>query len=130
MVTLFNKKVVSALLMIGFNKNLFIPWAVSDKKFNKYNFNDFLYWQTFQYAILHGYQQIDLGRSQKDSSILHFKNQWNSKTIQLYYYKLSKKCKKFISLKKSNLKYLSKIYRLLPLSVTKYLGPKLRKYLP
>jgi len=126
----YNNKVVAAALIIKFQEKLFIPWAASDYRLKNYNFNDYLYWQILSYACQNKISSVNLGRSQNDSSVLRFKNQWDSVNYQLYYYLISPSTKKIISPQQSKLKYLALIYQHLPYTLTKYLGPSLRKYLP
>ncbi|MFA5124374.1 MAG: GNAT family N-acetyltransferase [Patescibacteria group bacterium] len=126
----YNNQTVAAALTFIHKNILHIPWAASDRKFKSLNFNDYLYWRMISESCDRGLDGVDLGRSQVDSPVAKFKNQWDCRDTVLQYYLISSKRKNNKAPQKSGLRYLAKIYRLLPLNITALIGPRLRKYLP
>ena len=123
---------VASGFLIGFKKRLEIPWASSLKEYNKLSPNMLLYWSVLKFAIENGYKQFDFGRSSIESGTYRFKEQWGAKPIQLYWYYWLSNGGKLPELNPHNPKYQTaiNIWKRLPLSVTKIIGPRIVKNLP
>lgn len=126
----YNNQIATVALTFTYKDTLYIPWAASDRKLRSFNFNDYLYWQMISESCRFGLKKIDLGRSQINSTVAKFKEQWDCRDTALPYYLISSEKKTIKTPQKSQLRHLAKIYRLLPLRLTALIGPKLRKYLP
>ncbi|MBI5180224.1 MAG: FemAB family PEP-CTERM system-associated protein, partial [Nitrospirae bacterium] len=123
---------VASGFLIGFKKKIEIPWASSLKEYNKLSPNMLLYWSVLKFAIENGYKQFDFGRSSVDSGTYKFKEQWGAKPTQLYWYYWLSNGGKLPELNPHNPKYkvAIDIWKRLPLSVTKIIGPRIVKNLP
>jgi serine/alanine adding enzyme len=122
---------VSGMLTFRFKESLSDPWASSRRKYFNLYPNYLLYSEALTYAISLQTSCFDMGRSQPDTGTFRFKSKWGAQTKQLYYIELidSEKGVSWES-KKSLLKIISRAYKYLPLSFSRIIGPKLRKYLP
>lgn len=98
----------------------------------KLKINYFLYWEMIKNACLHGYSQFHLGRSTKDSGAHQFKEKWLAEPKQLYWEYYLNGSKKMPQLNVDNPKYQLpiKIWRKLPLPITRMIGPVLASGLP
>jgi FemAB-related protein (PEP-CTERM system-associated) len=123
---------VASGFLIGFKKRLEIPWASSLKEYNRFSPNMLLYWSVLKFAIENGYKQFDFGRSSIDSGTYKFKEQWGAKPMQLYWRYWLSNGGKLPELNPHNPKYQTaiNIWKRLPLSVTKIIGPRIVKNLP
>jgi FemAB-related protein (PEP-CTERM system-associated) len=127
-----NNMPVGAGFLISHNGTMEIPWASTNRKFNRFGINMYLYWNILKTAIQQGAHQFDFGRSSKDAGTLKFKKQWGAQPKQLYWYYQLKKGHAIPQLNHNNkkLKLLIEIWKKLPLSFTNRIGPLIVKNLP
>lgn len=123
---------VAAAFLIGYNDTLEIPWASTIKDVNHLSMNMLLYWEVLAFAIENKYQYFDFGRSSKESGTFRFKQQWGAKPKQLFWHYWLRNNSEMPSLNPNNPKYnlLINLWKKLPVSVTKYIGPGIVKNLP
>jgi FemAB-related protein (PEP-CTERM system-associated) len=115
------------------NKNMIeIPWASSIRKFNNLSPNMLLYWNCLEFACNKGYSVFDFGRSTPEGSTYRFKEQWGAKPVQLNWHYWLKNGKSIPDISPSNPRYelAIKVWKKLPLPVTRVLGPRIVKNLP
>ena len=127
-----DRKPASCAFLIGFKDMLEIPWASTLRKFNKLNANMLLYRQVLGFAINQGYQYFDFGRSSKDSGTFKFKKQWGATPLQHYWHYWLPGGQDLPQLNPNSPKYQAaiKIWKRLPVWLTRLIGPKLVKNLP
>jgi serine/alanine adding enzyme len=122
--------VVGGLVAVGFKDSLVVPWASCRKEFFPLDPNALLYWKTLEMACAQGFRRFDFGRSSRNSGTYHFKSHWGAGEEQLYWY----------TIPSSGLggddrtlgrgaALLARSWRHLPLTLTRNLGPHIRKYL-
>jgi len=123
---------VAAGFLYGFRSSLEIPWAASDKRFNKLAPNMLLYGSVLEYACQQGFQIFDFGRSTPDSGTYRFKAQWGAQPKQLHWYYWMKDGHPVPQLNPQNPKYALaiRLWQKLPLMVANVLGPHIVKHLP
>lgn len=123
---------VAAGFLYGFRSSLEIPWAASDKRFNKLSPNMLLYGKVLEYACEQGFQLFDFGRSSPDSGTYRFKEQWGAQPHQLYWYYWMKDGRDVPQLNPQNPKYALaiRLWQTLPVAVANFLGPHIVKHLP
>lgn len=123
---------VAAGFLYGFRSSLEIPWAASDKRFNKLAPNMMLYGTVLEYACQQGFQVFDFGRSSPDSGTYRFKEQWGAQPHQLYWYYWMGSGLQVPQLNPQNPKYALAIraWQQLPLAIANLLGPYIVKHLP
>ncbi|GAB6098072.1 FemAB family PEP-CTERM system-associated protein [Desulfatiferula olefinivorans] len=123
---------VASSIVLGHNKTLHNPWASSLRKFSKLSPNMLLYWEMLEYACENHYERFDFGRSTKGEGTYKFKKQWGAESVQLYWNCISSKEMPFGS-QTSERSYFQNLainyWKKLPVSISSYLGPKLRKYI-
>lgn len=125
-------KPVSAGFLVGHNGVLEIPWASTLKQANLKNANMWLYKNVLDYAIKQGYSLFDFGRSTKDSGTYQFKKQWGAMPVPHYWYYATTGGKHGGNLNPDNPKFklAIRLWRCLPVWLTKLIGPPIVKYLP
>lgn len=123
-----NKVPVACSFVGGFNDVLINPWASFKRTYQKMSPNMLLYWEMLNYAVINGYVYFDFGRSTPDEGTYKFKEQWGSQPQKLYWYKYGKNesALEADSGKKENF---VKLWRKIPLSITKILGPLVRRHI-
>ncbi len=123
---------VAAGFLFGFRSSLEIPWAASDKRFNKLAPNMLLYGTVLEYACQQGFQVFDFGRSTPDSGTYRFKAQWGAQPKQLHWYYWMRDENPVPQLNPQNPKYALaiRLWQKLPVAVANILGPHIVKHLP
>jgi len=126
-----NKVVGAGIVLFNGNKAC-IPWASTNSDFNRLAPNMLLYWTLLKYVNDRGCQEFDFGRSTIGEGTFKFKAQWGAKPELLNWQKYNG-LGQLIDEKTgevSNLRLLvEKTWRKLPVSISEYIGPKIRKYI-
>ena len=130
-ISLGNKPVAAAFL-IGYGETLEIPWASTVRAVNHLSINMLMYWEILGFAIENNYSFFDFGRSSKKAGTYQFKKQWGARPIQSYWHYWLSTGKTMPSLNPNNPKYrlAIEVWKRLPISVTKLVGPMIVKNLP
>ena len=126
-----DKTPVAASLITGFNKTLFNPWASSLRKYARLSPNMLLYLRMLEYACDHGYTFFDFGRSSPGEGTYKFKEQWGAMPIPLnwHYVAMHNKPISQEGEDKNRFEKAIRYWRKLPVPVTRFIGPGIRKYI-
>ena len=125
------KSPLASSLIAGFKSTLENPWASSLRQFARLSPNMLLYWTMLEYACNNGYRQFDFGRSSPDEGTYKFKEQWGAKPAPLYwqYISLNGKTSGNSISDDTRFQLASEIWKRLPVSLTKVIGPTIRKHI-
>ncbi len=123
--------VVGGLIALAFKDTLAVPWASSLREYFSLCPNMLLYWETIRSACTEGFQRFDFGRSSRNSGTYNFKRQWGALEKPLYWYTIPIHSNHVSRLSPVNGQgaLLVRLWQHVPLSVTRWLGPHIRKYL-
>ncbi len=118
-------------IAIGFKSVLENPWASSLRQYSHLSPNMLLYWTMLEYACEKGYHQFDFGRSTPDEGTYKFKAQWGAKPEPLNWVNISLNGggRKNSIAEDSKFRMASEIWKRLPVSVTRVVGPRIRKHI-
>lgn len=124
-------KPVASSLVVGFNKVLRNPWASSLKKYASLSPNMFLYFRMLEYACDRTYHIFDFGRSSPEDGTYRFKKQWGSAPTPLHWHYISLDGKPLApeSSEKARFEKAIRYWKMLPLPVTRIIGPSVRKHI-
>lgn len=94
--------------------------------------NDFMYWQLMRFAAEQGYKVFDFGRSKDGSGPYHFKRHWGfePQALPYWYYAPRGKVAPDTSSLNPKLQWAIRMWRGLPLGVTKIIGPHIVRHIP
>jgi len=122
---------VACSVVVGFKDTLENPWASALRKYSRLSPNMLLYWAMLEYACDNGYAYFDFGRSSPDEGTYKFKKQWGSEPTPLHwqYIYLKDAPADSVTTEKSKFDKAIQYWQKLPVSVTKFLGPKIRKHI-
>lgn len=114
-------------LLFRVNETAMNYHTVALRQYNRRCPNYLIYWTMIEQSCQRGCRWFDMGRSEKESSVLDFKMNWNPKVVPLNYNYYLRKLKKAPYLAPGNSKYRLAIaaWRRLPLFLTRSLGPRL-----
>lgn len=127
-----DRKPVSAGFLVNHGKLMEIPWASTLKSANKLNMNMWMYRQILKFAIGQKCEFFDFGRSTMDAGTYKFKKQWGAIPYQHYWYSIVPKgtAKPEMNPDNPKLKLVITLWKLLPVWVTKIIGPGIVKDIP
>lgn len=109
-----------------------IRWAATLIEYNMLCPNNLLYWSIMKHYCLAGASCFDFGRTTIDSSHHKFKKQWGPFPVQLYYQFWINPGRELSFVEPENPKYNNKvkIWKKLPLWMTRLAGPYISRNLP
>jgi hypothetical protein len=90
-----------------------------------------LYWAMLEYGCEKGYKKFDFGRSTPDEGTYNFKAQWGARPEPLNWVniQLNGDRPENVITEDPKFQMASRIWRRLPVSVTRGVGPRIRKYI-
>jgi serine/alanine adding enzyme len=123
---------VASGFLVGFKNRLEIPWASSIRKHNRLSPNMLLYWSCLKFACEKGFTTFDFGRSTIDESTYKFKEQWGAAPTPMIWSYWVRNEGKMPDITPRNRKYhlAIGIWKKLPLSVTRMIGPRIIRNIP
>lgn len=126
-----DEKIIGAGILLFVGNRATIPWASTLTEFNKLAPNMLLYWNLLKYSCDKGYKLFDFGRSTVGEGTYKFKKQWGAIPQALHWSHYNRQGEAIAAVQgqgKLRTK-LEKIWSHLPLKITNYIGPKVRKYI-
>jgi FemAB-related protein (PEP-CTERM system-associated) len=125
------KTPIAGVLTFFFKDHVMPYYAGSIFEYRKLAPNDFMYWELMRYGCENGYKVFDYGRSKIGTGSYHFKRHWGFEPVLLPYQYHLVKSNEIPDQSPANPKYQKKIelWRKLPFTVTKILGPPIARYL-
>jgi FemAB-related protein (PEP-CTERM system-associated) len=123
---------VTGVLSFVFRDTILPYYAGATDSATQLAANNFMYWELMKWAGEHGYRTFDFGRSKKGTGSYAFKSQWGMTIEPLNYQVLLVKRKTVPNFSPLNPKFdlPIRIWRSLPLPITKLLGPTIVRLFP
>lgn len=121
----------AAAIMICFRDTAQIPWASSLRKYNALSPNMLLYWSLLEYACNQGFSIFDFGRSTSGEGTYKFKLQWGAEPfpLQWRHWTRDHSDSNEITPQSPKFRFALQAWHRLPLPLTLWLGPMIRKYI-
>lgn len=121
------------VVLIAGNKAA-IPWASTKAKYNRLSPNMMLYWSLLKHLSDNGIKEFDFGRSSFGEGTFKFKQQWGAQPVPLNWQTIDLQPVSQGSENKAvgggNVRNIvENIWRKLPIKLTIFIGPKIRKYI-
>lgn len=127
-----NGAAVGAGFTMSNGDRLEIPWASSLRRFNRHCVNHLMYWHILEEACRDGFEWFCFGRSSYDSGPYRFKMQWGPEPVQLHWYYLAPNARAAAkaSAMQQTYGWGTKVWRRLPLWLTRSVGPTIIAKVP
>lgn len=126
-------KVIGAGIVLFCGNKACIPWASTNSDFNRLAPNMLLYWTLLKAVTDLKIDIFDFGRSTFNEGTYKFKAQWGAKPQLLNWQVISSQSAQPDSTSNGSVSkirpYIEQAWRKLPLGVTEWIGPKVRKYI-
>ena len=131
-VVYMENKPVSTGFLVGSYDTLEIPWASTIQSANTKNANMWMYRQILSFAINEKYKYFDFGRSTLGAGTYKFKKQWGALAYAHHWYYVLPEGESKPELNPDNPKYKLVIFlwKLMPVWLTKIIGPHIIKHIP
>jgi hypothetical protein len=125
-------RAVGAGFTMANGNTLEIPWASSLKSYNGLCVNHLMYWRILSQACADGFEQFHFGRSTRGSGQHHFKLQWGSVEVPLYWYLLGEERSgdHEAATPSGELGLGRRLWQKLPLWASRRLGPRFMAHIP
>ena len=124
---------IGGLFALRFKDRVVVPWAASVKQYLPLCPNMLVYWEAIRTACSDGVRTFDFGRSTRGSGTYHFKRQWGAADEPLYWYTIPLTGAPHAAVaspaNSAAGPLLATAWQHLPLQVTRFLGPRIRRYL-
>lgn len=121
---------VAGGVVIRHRDTLEIPWAASDRVYDRVSVNMLLYWEALRFAIDSGSAHFDFGRCTRDSSTFQFKRQWGAEPVVLRWQYLAHAERSMGTSAGDTARRLTALWQKLPLPVANWVGPRITGNLP
>jgi lipid II:glycine glycyltransferase (peptidoglycan interpeptide bridge formation enzyme) len=124
------KPIAAALLLHGWGVTD-VPTASSLKEYNPSSVNMLMYWHLLQRAVERGQKVFDFGRSTADGNTFKFKKQWGAEPEQaIWQYRVNRGSVGEMRPDNPRFQRAIGIWQKLPLSLTRFLGPRIVRGIP
>jgi FemAB-related protein (PEP-CTERM system-associated) len=129
---LLDGKVAAASINFLYRSQMHTYYAASDQTLLHASPNNFMYFDYLLWAARNGYERFDFGRSKLDTGTFEFKRHWLTEMRELPYEILLVKRKDLPNFSPKNPKFelALKIWRRIPLPLTRLAGPRLVRLFP
>jgi FemAB-related protein (PEP-CTERM system-associated) len=129
---LLNGDVVAGSMNFLFRDQVQSFYVASDERYHEFLPNNYLYFENMRWAGDHGYRYFDFGRSKKESGAYEFKRRWGVTPRELPYEVLLVKRKDLPNFSPANPKFqlAIRVWKKLPLRVTRAMGPHIVRLFP
>lgn len=125
-------EVLAAMLLLRYRNRVSVVYAASLPDSLPLRPNNFLYWQVIKEAATSGAATFDFGRSLAGTGVAKFKESWGTAPAPLYYEYFLNRARTAPDMNASNPRYdlARKVWKRMPLPLTKWLGPALIRSIP
>jgi FemAB-related protein (PEP-CTERM system-associated) len=125
-------KVAAAFFVYTFNGCVHSRWGAALREFDSLSPNYLLNWSAIEYYCKAGMRWFDFGRSTVDSGQHTFKKRWGAHPVLLNWQYWIRPGKSIDLVRSDNPKYKRKveIWKKIPLSLTRLIGPRISRSLP
>jgi serine/alanine adding enzyme len=121
---------IGGLIALAFGGDLTVSWAACSRAHFALCPNMLLYWETIRTACAAGFTRFDFGRSTRQSGTYQFKRQWGAQEEPLFWYRIPVAADVAPpSSDGSSGALVTRVWRRLPSTVTRRVGPRIRRYL-
>jgi FemAB-related protein (PEP-CTERM system-associated) len=125
-------KVAGGVLNFYFRNTVMPYYGGAYPEFYRTGINNFMYWELMRTAAARGYTNFDFGRSKQGTGAYEFKRGWGMAVHPLPYQFYLVKSEKMPELNPTNPKFelMIRLWKKLPIEVTKLIGPRIVRNLP
>jgi len=125
-------RVAGTVLSFYFRDTVFPYYSGSYPEFNRAGINNFMYWELMRSAARRGFTKFDFGRSKRGTGAYDFKRGWRmtERALPYKYFLVTAKTVPDVNPLNPKLQPFVNLWKRVPPSVAKFLGPIVVRHLP
>ncbi len=125
-------RVAGTVLSFYFRDTVFPYYSGSYPEFNRAGINNFMYWELMRSAARRGFTKFDFGRSKRGTGAYDFKRGWRmtERALPYKYFLVTAKAVPDVNPLNPKLQPFVNLWKRVPPSVAKFLGPIVVRHLP
>lgn len=125
-------RVAGTVLSFYFRDTVFPYYSGSYPEFNRAGINNFMYWELMRNAARRGFTKFDFGRSKRGTGAYDFKRGWRmtERALPYKYFLVTAKAVPDVNPLNPKLQPFVNLWKRVPPSVAKFLGPIVVRHLP
>jgi FemAB-related protein (PEP-CTERM system-associated) len=127
-----DRQPLATSLSFLFHGDVHIYYAAADTRYNHLGPNMYMYFDQLRWAGANGFETFDFGRCKRGTGVFDFKRHWNTTMRQLPYEVVLIRRKKLPNFSPTNPKFqiAIRLWRLVPMWLTRLIGPRLVRLFP
>lgn len=124
----YEGKLIGGRISFCHGKTIFNWYSVIDWKHRSLNPNSLLSWSIIEWGVKNGYHKLEFGRTRRGTTIYDFKKDWGGQEtyLQEYVFFMNSRKSELPDPKQLKYEYLSKVWLLIPIPLTRKIGPRIR----
>ncbi len=122
----YSKKPIAGVILFMHDERIFWWNNAADTRYRRLNPTNLLLWNVIEWGAERNFRAMDMGRTRRNTTIHHFKSGWGGHEVPIHDYVcfLTSRKRKLPDPSQTKFQYVSKAWSLLPISVSKRIGPK------
>jgi hypothetical protein len=126
----YNNKVIAGAVYFHFGTNALYKYGASMKEYQNLRANNLVMWKTIKWYSQNGYKSFSFGRTEPENhGLLQFKEGWGAKEEIIKYYKYDLRKGEFVKDSSRVTSVYNKIFHRTPITLLKFAGSFLYKYM-
>lgn len=132
MIAYKDRRPIGGKLVLKFKNRATMTWGCYPNRYKDFLANYYLTWELIQQLAQGEIRTLDFGRSPREGGGYIYKSNWGGEELPIHVDYLAPSVDKIPYLKPDNVKFRTavSIWKKLPLSLTKLIGPRLARYFP
>ncbi len=120
---------IAAAIFFHFGGKAIYKYSASDETFKHLPANNLVMWEAIKWYAQHGFEQLDFGRtSLENEGLRKFKLAWGTEERMIEYVKYDRRQHRFVTARDESSGWHNRVFRALPLPLSRFIGAVLYKH--
>ncbi|MEN8265342.1 MAG: peptidoglycan bridge formation glycyltransferase FemA/FemB family protein [Nitrospirota bacterium] len=125
----YERETIAGAVYFHFGNKAIYKYGASDNRFQQLRANNLVMWEAIKYYCNNGYTNFSFGRTDLEhEGLRQFKSGWGTKEKTIKYYKYSLRKHAYLANKESMFSFHTKVFRIMPVQVSKFIGKLLYQH--
>ena len=121
---------VAASVFFHFGRAALYKFSASDEKFKRFSANNLVLWHAIRRYAREGYASLDFGRTSLDNEGLRtFKLNWGTQEQRIDYVRYDWRAEGYVTVKDESSGWYSRVFRMMPVFISRLIGTALYKHI-
>lgn len=123
------RETIAAAVYFHFGNKAIFKYGASDNRYQLLRANNLVMWEAIRYYCNKAYERLSFGRTDLDhEGLRQFKSGWGAEDKMIKYYKYDIKKHAFLANEKSTFDFHNKVFRVMPVKLSKLIGKLLYQH--